>query len=129
MAGGGEAGHVGAGFGHDDLGHCAAYAGDGLQQLYGVSKGSQPGGYLLVQAGDGGIEEVDVIQDDPGHRAVMGVEAADQRLGPGGDLRAHPPPSPAAQHPASAMSVLRPGTFFTCAALTSHSSANSPSSG
>lgn len=87
MSRGGEAGHVSPGLGHDHLGHRFSHPGDGLKQRYGCSKGSETFGHLLVQAEDGGIEEVDVVEDGPSDGGMVSGEASDERLGQRRDLR------------------------------------------
>ena len=84
---GGEAGHVPASLGEDDLAGVASGSGDRDEQILTVALRTQ---FLLdpgVERGDLGVQPVDVIQGAAGHKRVMITESADQRLTQFGDLR------------------------------------------
>ena len=91
MAGGGEAGHVGAGLGDGDVGDSGADPGQGGDQVPDDTKGFDhhldPGGEVV----DGAGVLVDQVQVQPGQEGVVLTEPPGQRLDQFGDLSAQPP--------------------------------------
>ncbi len=87
MAAGGEAAHVGADLGQDDLGRALAHPGDGAQQL--DLSGERGGGRLDArrQGGDVGFELLHVgehpLQDEGVMRREPGGEGLAQRRATG----------------------------------------------
>lgn len=74
MPWGGEPAHVGSRLGDDGVDHQPVEPGDGQQQFPGRLVGGGPQIDLLAQCRDGGVEEVDVVQDPAGSHRVMGAE-------------------------------------------------------
>ena len=85
---GGKAGHVGTGFGDDDVGGQGADARDGADQvakpMKGLDRRLDPCGDLI----DGCGVLIDQVQVNAGQERVMFGEPAGQRLGQCGDLGA-----------------------------------------
>jgi hypothetical protein len=88
VSGGGEAAHVGAGFGDDYFGDVLSDTWDGVEAGEGVTKGFQclldSGGEL----GDVHLQGVEAVQVHPAQECVVLPEPADQCLGQWGDLAA-----------------------------------------
>ena len=86
MSGGGEHGHVGAGFGDEDLRDGGAESRDADQELPGETKGLHrrldPGAQVLYI---GGVC-INPVQIQFRHVAVMAAEPASERVGELGDL-------------------------------------------
>ena len=76
MAGGGEAGHVGADLGDDHLRGEVTDAGDGPQLPDGLAKGVETAVRLSVDFGDGGGERVHVAQMQAQQEAMPFGEAS-----------------------------------------------------
>ena len=74
----GEAAHVDPNLGHDHLGREAADTGDGAQHFDGDTKGFDAAVDLLIDAGNGRIHRLQMIQMQPQHKAVMGRHPAMQ---------------------------------------------------
>ena len=73
---GGEAVHVDADLGSpreggDDLGAEIADAEDGAQDLDRGAKGLEMGVDLLIDLTDGGVDRIDMLQEQPQHEPMM----------------------------------------------------------
>ena len=79
MAFGTEAAHIDTDLRHDHLGREAADTRNGGQHLDGCEEGSDVGVDLLVDAGDGRIQGIELIQMKSQHEAMMGRHPAMQR--------------------------------------------------
>jgi uncharacterized protein with FMN-binding domain len=64
---------------YDHLGREAANAGDGGQHFDGCAKGFYVAVDLLIDAGKGRIESIDLVQMKSQHEAVMSRHPATQR--------------------------------------------------
>jgi hypothetical protein len=71
--------HIDTDFRHDHLGREAADAGNGGQHFDGYKKGFDVAFDLLIDAGDGRIQSIEMVQMQPQHKAVMGRHPATQR--------------------------------------------------
>jgi hypothetical protein len=87
---GGEAAHVDADLGDDDLGGAPTHPGNGDQPPQLLTERADHPVHLEVEALDGGRELVDVVQVHPQHQRVMGAEAPLQRPAQLRDLGSHP---------------------------------------
>lgn len=80
VVGGGEAGHVAAGLGDEDLTRAVADAGDGDQQLGQLTKGPHAGVDLGREPVDGRVRGVDAGEHLGDEQRVVGAEASLQRV-------------------------------------------------
>jgi hypothetical protein len=86
MAGGGEGRHVAPEFGHDRLGGAAGHPRDGVEARDRVGLGGAARRDAAIAGRDRLVEELDVAQELGEQEAVMGGDAAGERLGEGRPL-------------------------------------------
>ena len=79
MTFGREAVHVDADLGNDDPGAEIADAGDGAQDLDRAAKGLDMGVDLLIDLADGGVDRIDMLEEQPQHKPMMVSHPATQR--------------------------------------------------
>jgi len=92
VAGGGEPGHVSSGSGGDDAGGQGADAGDRADELAEGAEGLHRFFDPLGDLADRGGVLAGEVRVHPCEEGVAGAEAAGQRPGQLGDLRAQPAP-------------------------------------
>lgn len=97
--GGGEAGHVRTGLGHDHLGNLLPDPGDGLEQVELVLPRPAGLGDHGVQLGDRAVDVIEPVQESGDQPGVVGVEVSGQRLGQLRNLDPHPALGHLREHP------------------------------